>query len=389
MDVLTRAQLLELASNQQGPHVSLYQKTFRSAPDSHQNPIRLKNLLTEASNQLESLDYDARDIKPLLRPASDLLDQDLFWTHQADGLAIFLARDFARIYQTGHAFGDEVVVDDSFRITPLIPATQPAGHYYVIAVSPDSCRFFEGSKFGLHQRTPDNLPENMEQVVPRDRERELNLHSMRPRPQSDARRDTAMYHGHEDDVHKSDMAAYLRSVRDAIHPVMYQSHAPLIFAGVEEAFELFRENAEDLSSLHGTAANGNPDGLSAEALHERSWPIAEEILRSRELQPLSEFEARAAANTATDRLDLILPAAGDGLIDTLVLQEGASCRGDYDVNERTLRHNDKNGAELLNLAARLTLQGNGHVVTVPEQTMSDRWAAALLRCPVSAVATTL
>ncbi|QDU38127.1 hypothetical protein Mal4_24490 [Maioricimonas rarisocia] len=386
MDVLTRAQLLELAPVQEGPHVSLYLKTFRSAPDSHQNPIRLKNLLAEASDQLESLGYDQGDIRPLLQPASELLDHDRFWTHQADGLAIFLARDFVRIYQTGQSFEDEVVVDDSFRVTPLIPATQPSGHYYVIAVSPDSCRFFEGSKFGLHERTLDDLPENVDQALQRERERELNFHSMQPRPQADAQHDTAMYHGHEENALEIDMAAYMRIVRDAIHPVVYQSHAPLIFAGTEEAFASFRENANDLPSLHGTAADGNPDRLSANELHEKTWPIAEEILRSKELQPLSEYEARAAANSATDRLDLILPAAGDGLIDTLVLQRGASCPGDYDVNERTLRHNDENGAELLNLAARLTLQSGGEVVVVDEDTMKDRWAAAVLRCPTSAIA---
>jgi|GEM_PF-2065257 len=389
MDVVTQAQLRELSPHQDGPHVSLYLKTFRAAPDSHQNPIRLKNLLAEATDQLESLGYSEADIRALLNPAAELLDHDQFWTHQADGLAIFLAHDFVRIYRTDHSFDDEVVVNHSFRITPLISATQPAGHYYLLAVSPESCRFFEGSRFGLHERSLEDLPNDMQSALGRQRERQLNLHSMQRHPQTGGQHNTAMYHGHEENAQEIDMAAYMRLVRDAIHPVMYQSKAPLVFAGSEEAFASFRENADELPSLHSEAAHGNPDGLSAAELHERVWPLAAAVLRRREMQPLAEFDARAAANTATDRLDQILPAAGDGLIETLVLQRGASCRGDYDVDERTLRHNDESGAELLNVAARLTLEGDGDVVVVDEGDMPDRWAAAILRCPVSAVAATV
>ena len=89
MDVIRRTDLERLALQGGGPCVSVFLPTHRAGPEVRQAPIRLKNLLREATEALQADGVKAPTIKRLLAPLWRLLDDGLFWQYQSDGLALY------------------------------------------------------------------------------------------------------------------------------------------------------------------------------------------------------------------------------------------------------------------------------------------------------------
>ena len=78
MRILSREELRTLIESPQQVTVSIYMPAHRTG-DSEQDPIRLKNLLRDAENQLISNRADIPDASKLLKPAQQLLSDSYFW----------------------------------------------------------------------------------------------------------------------------------------------------------------------------------------------------------------------------------------------------------------------------------------------------------------------
>ncbi|MGC9335283.1 MAG: hypothetical protein ACP5JJ_14105, partial [Anaerolineae bacterium] len=68
MDILDRKELERLGTEQNGWHVSIYMPTHRTGDEIQQDPIRLKNLLTEAEERLSAEGLRRPDIASILKP---------------------------------------------------------------------------------------------------------------------------------------------------------------------------------------------------------------------------------------------------------------------------------------------------------------------------------
>jgi len=119
VDIFDRPDLDALLRTQARPCVSIFLPTERAGREVQQNHLRLKNLLREAEQRLR--DLGVRSVETITKPAHDLESDGSFWRHQGDGLALFLAPDFAESYTLPVAFEDLVVVADHFHLKPMIP----------------------------------------------------------------------------------------------------------------------------------------------------------------------------------------------------------------------------------------------------------------------------
>jgi hypothetical protein len=77
--MLNSVELPIIVKRSSGLHVSIYLPTHRADPETHQDPIRLKNLLREAEIRLHALGLCATTAHELLKPARQLLEQEYFW----------------------------------------------------------------------------------------------------------------------------------------------------------------------------------------------------------------------------------------------------------------------------------------------------------------------
>ena len=85
-----RNDLDELLACEAQPAVSIYLPTHKAGREIRQDSIRLRNLLGEAAKRLGA-ERRPPDVEALLAPARRLVEDEEFWRHQDQGLAIFIA----------------------------------------------------------------------------------------------------------------------------------------------------------------------------------------------------------------------------------------------------------------------------------------------------------
>jgi hypothetical protein len=137
---------LLLALGRRGPCVSVFLPTHRAGREVEQAPIRLKNLLRQATDVLKSHGVRAPEIDRLLAPLRGLLDDRLFWQYQSDGLAPFSRPGWWRSFRVPLNLPELAVVDDYFHVTPLVPLLAGDGHFFVLALSQNQIRLLEGTR---------------------------------------------------------------------------------------------------------------------------------------------------------------------------------------------------------------------------------------------------
>ena len=390
MDTLTTNQIEGLFDRRPGWCVSIYLPTHRAGKEIREDPIRLKNRISEAQSQLAEVGFPDGAIDRLVGPARALCDMDQernreFWRHQADGLAIFLDEDGGfEQYQLSQQFPELTVVAHRFHVKPLLRAVQQDDQYCLLAVSQNAVRFLEGSRNGLSARPIENLPESLQAVVRGDHQKGFNLHSFRVRTRGT---DTAVPHGHLESNQEHELTRYFKIINEAIDDVLNQDGRPLVFAGVDELFPYFRDATEN-ANLVDERVSGNPDALNDDELHEKAWPLVEQILDRRKDEFLERWQSAAHTDLGDTNLERIVIAAHDGKIETLLMQLGRQHWGTFDPASRKVTAAEKQSAEnydLCDLAAVRTLRADGRVFVLDRdaEPVGERGIAAIYRYPVT------
>ncbi len=383
-DMIAEADLRELAEIKEDVCVSFYLPTHPSAPESRQDPVRLRNMLDEAEESLLKRNGLRRpEVAHRLQPARDLVGDEFFWTHQSEGLALFLGDGSHHTFRLPAPFDQTIEVGEHFLVTPIVSLLRPGQSFYLLAVSQKSCRVFRGNQFQLEEVESSDLPKDLESALGWWRERELSFHGQR-RGQADA----ALFHGHQEDAKSIDLTAYLRKVAEPLESMLYNQPESLVFAGVDELFPIFQKVYGSVGLIPEHIA-GNPDKLSGRQLHQQAWPLVE-AYHKREIDRLwEEYHGAKTLDRATNALAMIVPACRDGMVETLLLADGARLAGTFNTETGQIRmgRESARSVDLLNLAAVFALRTGANVVAVPPGNLPDRSpAAAILRGPTSAIA---
>lgn len=384
-DPITVKDLQDLASVDEDVCVSLYLPTHPSAPESHQDPVRLRNLLDEAENRLLQQGQRRPDVEKLLKPARDLVGEEYFWTHQSDGLAIFLTQDSIRRFRLPAPFEQCIEVAGQFLITPLVSLLRPGHAFYILAVSQNSCRLFRGTQFQVEEEELEELPDDLQSALGWWREREISFHSQPPRGPGDF----PLIHGHDEDDKEIDLTAYLRQVADPLKSLLHNKSAPLLFAGVEELLPLFRRVYGE-KGLINERVTGNPDQMTGVELHQKAWPIVEKYNQEQAAKVWDNYYGAQNLDRASHNLNTILTACRDGLVETLLIADGTRHLVTLDPETHAIQSDKDDGhlVDALNLAAVMALRTDAKVLSVPPTNIPEKAsAAAILRGPVSAVQT--
>jgi len=135
MDLIAKEDLRFLAEKKSEFCISIFMPTHRAGAQIQQDSIRLKNLLREAEEKLTDGGLRGADASDLLAPVEELQENDDFWRHQGDGLALFLAPGEFYLYRLPIELNELTVVAERFHIKPLIPIISGDGKFFVLALS--------------------------------------------------------------------------------------------------------------------------------------------------------------------------------------------------------------------------------------------------------------
>lgn len=375
MDLLTRTDLRALLAEHERPCVSLFMPAHRGGAE--EDPIRFRKLLGQAEERLIKHGLRAPEAKEFLAPLHSLLEDVSFWPNQCDGLAVFLARDLQRIYRLPWSFQEELEVGGLFQVAPLLPLLYGDGRFYVLAVSQNSVRLFQGTRFTVSPVDLKGVPRNLaEALQTHDRDEVLTFHT---RPTSGGSWG-AIFEGHGVgiDDEKDDLLRYFQQIDRGLHEVLREERAPLVLAAVEYFQPIYRE-ASTYPHLLAKGIEGNPDRLSEKELHDRAWAVVaprfQENVRqaiARYHQAIAQFQPAIPARRATADVNEIIPAAYRGQFEILFVALGKHLWGILDPgrNEVTLHEQPQPGDEdLSNLAAIHTLRHGNTVYALPWEDM--------------------
>jgi hypothetical protein len=188
IDPLNDADLVALAAGE-GPCVSILLPTHRHGPETRQGPIRLRNLTDRAAAELRDAGVGDDDIDTWLAPVRGLIDDQPYWQHQADGLALFAAPGRVSRWRLPAPMPEEVTVAASFRLRPLLPFRSDHDRFVILALSQGSIRLFEATRHTIAELDLGPIPASIDVALAHeDPERQQQFHnSGGPAPQ---------FHGH-------------------------------------------------------------------------------------------------------------------------------------------------------------------------------------------------
>jgi Bacterial archaeo-eukaryotic release factor family 7 len=383
----SRSELGALMEQQVGPCISLFLPTERTGADMQQNPPRLRNLIREAEYHLLLNNLSAPQVEAVLEPVRGLVDNEPFWLHPEDGLAVFRSPDLFRAYWLPGRFKEQAVVARHFYLKPLLPSLTSDGRFYLLALSHNHIRLLEGTRYGAREvALPEAVPCSEASATRYDEsENELQYHSSSSGAViGKGGRCATVFHGQGGgtDDEKGQLLRYFRQIDRGLHAKLGDERAPLVLAGVASLFPLYRE-ANTYPHLLEEGVPGNPDRVSVETLHKQAWTVVGPSLSQARREAAARYRECAATGRASHTVREIVPAAYDGRVESLFLEAGQEQWGAFNPTTRMLhvhRQARFNDDDLLDVAATQTLLQGGSVYVVERVGMPDEGPlAAVLR----------
>jgi hypothetical protein len=183
----------------------------------------------------------------------------------------------------------------------------------------------------------------------------------------------AVFHGQggEPDTAKGELLQYFRSVAAALRPVLRESQAPLILAMVGYEAPILRGVCA-YPHLADEMLAGNFDHATEKELHAKTLPIAKRVFAQNREDAAARYRELAHTKRTSDRLDVVLPAALEGRVETLFVDCRAMDLGTFNPATGRISYGGRPGVETEDLLDRAAVEGLLHqadVFAVPRSEM--------------------
>jgi hypothetical protein len=186
------------------------------------------------------------------------------------------------------------------------------------------------------------------------------------------------------DEHQKDILQFFHLIDDAVKEKLKNQKAPLVLAGVEYLFPIYRETNE-YPHLMEEGIHVNVDIVKPEELHDQALPIVEPLFHQEELKAMDRYHELAGADTGKASKDIkeIISGAYFQRVDSLFVPVGLQLWGEFDPDTMTVDLHpepEPDDEDMLDFAAIHTLLNGGTVYTVePEKVPDEAPAAAIFR----------
>jgi hypothetical protein len=355
MPVPDRAQLDELLS-MESHCASILVPTHRAGKEVQQAKIRLKNLLSEAAGQLTGHQLRKDRIEETLRPAHELLADEGLWRSPEDGLAVYLAPGFSRVFRVPLPLEETLVVGSRFYVLPLLPTLGNRGEFFLLALSLKSVRLFAADRFEVHEVDLPGMPKSLTEAVGSDYQQAG---------------------GGRAEEEKEEATQFCLRVDAGLRRILQgagNGTKPMVIAAAEPLASIYT-HVSHYPNVLPDRVTGNPEPLSGEELGARARTIVEGAV-ARELESALERcrELQGTGRASSDTREIVL-AAIDGRVDTLFVARRAQRWGTLDLATRRVELLDQPGPsadELLNFSAGVTVRSGGAVHLVAREAMPEQ-----------------
>jgi hypothetical protein len=166
---------------------------------------------------------------------------------------------------------------------------------------------------------------------------------------------------------------YLQQVDRALLKLLRDEHEPLVFAGVEYIFSMYRE-ANSYAHLMDAFIQGNAETSGADELGKRAWEIAKVHHEQSFIEAVERYRRTVGTGLASDNIAEIVPGAGHGRVAVLFITKDCERWGNFNpkTGKVALHEKPQKGNEdLLDFAALQTFLNKGDVYIVEKEQMPN------------------
>ncbi|MGM0603250.1 MAG: hypothetical protein ACQESS_08060 [Bacillota bacterium] len=360
--------LKNLISCKDEPCISIYMSTQSVKRGEFKKlKIKFKNLLQEVHEKLEkNWDFKEREIEKMLAPLNSFVEEVDFWQKQKNGLAVFLSKNTFEYYKLPIDFIDKTHVSRYFNIKQLISVLWDNPKYYLLALSPNYSKLYRCDRSEINELKVKGMPENIKDFLNLDEEAEESYLSRSKAGSS------SIYHGHgagEDD--NEDLLHYLRKIDEVVNNQLKNIKEKLIITADDSLFSHY-QNINSYPEMLNENINGNPEKISLDNLHEKSWQLIKPHLHDYKDEITEKYSEMKNSDKTSDKLEDIIEAAYYSKVDTLLLDKTAEKEGFFDAeNNRVKKDNIKNGYDLYNFAVLHVINNGGKVYPLTSDEMPE------------------
>ena len=372
MKRLTIDYLKELHQVEDDICISMYMPTHKVGNEIRQDKIRYKNLLNEVTQSLKARSLRDGEIEHLLRPLENFRDEAPNWQNLSEGLVLFRSKNHFEVNQFPAEFDEQAVVSHRYHLKPLIPLLNGNGLYYLLSLSQNKVKLYEGTRYSMADIDDDFLPDSLVNALQIDEFIESQqFHSGGPVAGGGR---AALFHGQgggEEDQ-KVLIEQFFRQINKELTNFLDDRRVPLVLAGVEYLHPIYND-VNTHEGLLEKGVRGNPDSFSLDELHERSWKAVKNVFEQEEQQAVKQYEDLKSTGKTLSGVDEVVAAAVQGRIDTLFVSLNEHVWGRYAISENEIRleHSGQTAEDLLDLAAVKTLFQSGKVFGMHRSEIPD------------------
>ena len=372
MNTTVRNQALRLIQKEQPVCLSILMPTHRAGREIQQDRIRFKNLLRQAEEKLNGAGVRKREIKALIAPLKERIDDHHFWRHQLDGLAVYRTSELMEWIQTLWTLPELCVTGQHFHVKPLLRAGTPERDFLVLSVTAAGIRLFHGSQEAIDDITPEGLAEIFAGPEGDRRTAGLQAHS--------AGNEMRLHGpGSPADLEEANLENRFRRADQELSATVTAAGFPVILAGVEQVQAVYRSTTSFPELLADTGITGNVEGLPPQEIWNAAWPIAEARFRESEQAAITDFHDRAGRGLTSTDLATILTAATEGRVERLFVATGRQVWGSFDPEKRQGKVHQvasPGDEDLLNTAALFSLSHGAQLHALNADLMPEGCLAA-------------
>ncbi|HEX8460385.1 MAG TPA: hypothetical protein VF623_03110, partial [Segetibacter sp.] len=328
---------------------------------------------------------DQAYIEKLLEPGFELIRDDNFWTELSPGFAVFIADGFFKyIKMSIPPVTEELVIEPTFYVTPLLPLMTSKEYFYLLTISKQGCKLFKADAVGM-QTVPVELPGSIEEV-----KRISGLDATTYRSSESGRRAPAA--AMPGSVHgggggnpdgKDNIAYYFEVIDDLLwDKVLHNENAPLVIAGVEYEIPIYKDRC-DYHNIWPEYLTGNRQQQEFGALYNDAKQLMQPFFDQGVNKALELYMNNSANGRTSSIAADVIPATYYSQVSHLFVCKGEHIWGTFDemANELTFHDTpDEDGEDLIDNAVVKTLANGGEVFLLDKEKMpAETQIAAIMR----------
>lgn len=355
----------EIINLEKGPFVSIYQPTHRQKPESMQDSIRFRNLMKQIEITLKE-SYNGVNIDAIMKPLSQIAENNLFWNHSKEGLAVLVNEDKCLVYRLDQEVYELAVVGDSFHIKPLIRVYQSADRYNVLTLSRTGFKLYEGNRYGFDEfKIDEKIPTTLKDVLGEELT-EAYL-SVGGDTNAEINKDTEKFFRYVDKFvteHHSN-----------------PTKTPLVLVTLTEHQSLFRGISKNTHLLE-EGVKVDPDSLKGDELKKAVWDVLEPLYVEKTQALVEKYENSRSKSLGSDDIAEIARATVENKISVLLIEAGKIIKGKIlEDGKLSLTDTDEtNHEDVIDDIAEAVFRSGGEVISLAKERMpSTTGAAAIYR----------